>query len=178
MNIKERYNKIAVPEMRKKFGYKNDLAVPRIIKVVVSTGFGFKKDDKEKMANIEKSFSLIAGQKPKVNKAKKSIASFKLRQGMPIGYSATLRHTRMHDFLDKLVNVAIPRVRDFRGLSPDLIDEAGNLTIGFKEHIVFSEAANEDIRSSFGLGVTVVTNVKKREEALDLFKFIGFPFKK
>ncbi|MBI4692130.1 MAG: 50S ribosomal protein L5 [Candidatus Terrybacteria bacterium] len=176
--IKENYNKIAVPEMRKKFGYKNDLAVPKIIKVVVSTGLGSKKDDKEKMANIEKSFSLITGQKAKINKAKKSIASFKLRQGMPIGYSVTLRGRQMYDFLDKLVNVAIPRVRDFRGLSPDLIDETGNLSVGFKEHIVFPEATGDDIRSVFGLGATVVTSAKTKEKTLELLKLMGFPFSK
>jgi len=177
MNVKEKYSKIAVPEMKKKFGYKNNLAVPNIVKVVVSTGLGSKKEDKEKMANIEKSFVFLTGQKAKINKAKKSIASFKLRQGMPIGYSVTLRGQRMYDFLDKLVNVAIPRVRDFRGLNPDLIDEAGNLTIGFKEHIVFPEATGDDIRSAFGLGVTVVTNAKTKERALELLRLIGFPFK-
>lgn len=177
MTIKERYNKIAVPEMKKKFGYKNNLAVPRIIKVAISTGIGSKKDDKERIDKIEKSLSLIAGQKPKVNQARKSIAAFKLREGTPVGYSVILRGQRMYDFLEKLINVAIPRVRDFRGLNPDLIDESGNMTIGFKEHIVFPEASGEDIRSAFGAGVAVVTNAKTKNEALELLRLVGFPIK-
>jgi len=150
----------------------------KIAKVVISTGIGSKKDDKAKIEAIEKSLALIAGQKPKVNQAKKSIASFKSRQGMAIGYSVTLRRKRMFDFLEKLINVTIPRVRDFRGLDQKLIDGAGNLTIGFKEHIVFPETSNEDIRSAFGVGVTVVTGAKTKQEALELLKYIGFPFKK
>lgn len=166
-----------MPEMKKKFGYKNDLAVPKIIKVVISTGIGSAKDEARK-ESILKSLTLIAGQKPKVNQAKKSIASFKSRQGMPIGYSATLRGKRMRDFLEKLINITIARVRDFRGLSPQLIDQAGNLTIGFKEHIVFPETSNEDVRTAFGLGVTVVTSAKTKQEAEELLRLIGFPFKK
>jgi large subunit ribosomal protein L5 len=150
----------------------------RIIKVVVSAGLGSRKDDKEKMKGLEKSLSLITGQKPKVNLAKKSIAGFKLRQGMPIGYSVTLRGTRMYDFLEKFINVALPRMRDFRGLSPDLIDEAGNMTIGLREHIVFPEVSKEDIKSAFGLGVTIVTNAKTKEEAFEIFRSSDFPFKK
>ncbi len=161
--------------MKKKFGYKNNLAVPKIAKVVISVGVGSLKDDAKREA-IEKSLTLIAGQKMKVNKAKKSIASFKLREGMPIGYSATLRGDRMYDFLEKLINVAIPRIRDFRGLSVDLIDDSGNMTIGFKEHIVFPEAAGEDIRSAFGFGVTINTSAKTKEEAAELLKLLGFPF--
>jgi len=149
----------------------------KIVKVVVSTGIGSVKDEPKK-ESILKSLTLIAGQKPQTNQAKKSIAAFKSRQGMSIGYSATLRGKRMCDFLEKLINVAIPRTRDFRGLDPKLIDNAGNLTVGFKEHIVFSETAGEDVRSAFGLGVTIVTNAKKKEEALELLKSIGFPFKK
>jgi large subunit ribosomal protein L5 len=149
----------------------------KIIKVVVGTGIGSIKDEPRKQG-IEKSLTLIAGQKPKVNQAKKSIASFKSQKGAPIGYSATLRGQRMYDFLEKLINIAIPRVRDFRGLNLNLIDQAGNLTIGFKEHIVFPEAAGEDVRSAFGLGVTVVTSAKTKEKASELLKLLGFPFKK
>ncbi len=163
--------------MKKKFGYKNNMAVSKIVKVVISTGIGSIKEEPKKQS-IEKSLTLIAGQKPKVNQAKKSIASFKSRQGMPIGYSATLRGQRMFDFLEKLINVTIPRVRDFRGLNLNLIDQAGNMTIGFKEHIVFPEAASEDVRSAFGVGVTIVTSAQTKEEASELLKLIGFPFKK
>lgn len=156
-NLKEKYNKI--------------------IKVIVDTGIGSIKDEPRKQS-IEKSLTLIAGQKPKVNQAKKSISSFKSQKGMPIGYSATLRGQRMYDFLEKLINIAIPRVRDFRGLDLNLVDRAGNLTIGFKEHIVFPEAAGEDVRSAFGIGVTIVTGAKTKEAALELLRNIGFPFKK
>lgn len=175
--LKEKYNKVAVPEMKKKFGYKNDLAVPKITKVIISTGIGSLKDDARKIS-IEKSLNLIAGQKAKANQAKKSIASFKLRQGTTIGLSVTLRNKRMHDFLDKFINITIPRIRDFRGLSQKLIDEVGNMTIGLKEHIVFPETSGEDVRSAFGMGVTIVTSAKTKEEAFELLKLMGFPFSK
>lgn len=175
--LKEKYNKKAVPEMKKKFGYKNDMAVPGIVKVVVSTGTG-KVQDKNKKKFIEETLAVIAGQKVSENRAKKSIASFKLREGEDIGYSVTLRGKRMYDFLEKLINVTIPRIRDFRGLDPKIIDKAGNLTIGFKEHIVFPEVSDHDVRDTFGLGVTVVTSAKTEEEALGLFSLLGFPFKK
>ncbi|KKT21267.1 MAG: 50S ribosomal protein L5 [Parcubacteria group bacterium GW2011_GWB1_43_8] len=174
--FKEKFNKVVIPGMNKKFGYKNAMATPKIIKVVASAGIGSFKDEAKKEAAL-KSFTLVVGQKPLVNKAKKSIASFKLRQGMPVGYSATLRGNRMYDFLEKLVNVAIPRVRDFRGLEQKLVDQTGNLSIGFKEHISFPESAGEDVRAAFGLGVTIVTTAKSKEEALELLKLAGFPFK-
>lgn len=176
-NIKEKYNKTVMPEMKKKFGYSNILAVPKIEKVIVSAGTGsFKEEIKKDESG--KSLAAITGQKPVVNRAKKSIASFKLREGMPVGYSVTLRGGRMYDFLDRLINVAIPRVRDFRGLSENLVDETGNMTVGFKEHIAFPETAGGDVRSAFGLGVTVVTTAKNKEEALSLLKLVGFPFKR
>lgn len=174
--FKEKLNKVATPEMSKKFGYKNALAIPKIMKVVLSVGIGSFKDEAKKESAL-KAFTKIAGQKPLVNKAKKSISSFKLREGMVVGYSATLRGDRMYDFLEKLVNVTIPRVRDFRGLEPKLVDETGNMSIGFKEHIAFPESADEDVRSAFGLGVTVVTTAKSKEEAFELLKLAGFPFK-
>ncbi|HDH04056.1 MAG TPA: 50S ribosomal protein L5 [Candidatus Campbellbacteria bacterium] len=174
--LKEKYNKTVVPEMKKKFGYKSNFAVPKILKVVISTGTGSLKDENKKKI-IEKSLALITGQKPVENPAKKSIASFKLRQGMTIGYSVTVRRKRMYSFLEKLINAAIPRIRDFRGLDSSSIDETGNLTIGFKEHIVFPEVSDQDVRESFGLGVTVATNAKTKPEAVELLKFIGFPIK-
>lgn len=177
MSIKEKYNKIVVPEMKKKFGYKNILAVPRIVKVAVATGIGSMKDE-EKKKNIESSLSAITGQKPVQNIAKKSIATFKTREGMVIGHSVTLRGNKMYDFLEKLINVAIPRIRDFRGLDPKAIDAQGNMTIGFKEHTVFPETASDDVRKAFGLGVTIATTAKNKEEALEFFKLTGFPFKK
>ena len=175
--VKEKYNKTVVPEMRKKFGYKNNLAVPKIIKIVVSSGTGSLKDESKKEA-VEKALALITGQKPLVNRAKKSIASFKLRQGMPIGYSVTLRKGMMYDFLDKLIGITFPRVKDFRGISYNAVDEMGNMSVGFKEHTSFPEAAGEDVRSAFGLGVTIVTTAKSKDEAVEMLKGIGMPFSK
>jgi len=163
--------------MKEKFGYKNDLAVPRIIKVIVNTGVGSVKDEKQ-FEFIEKQLALIAGQKPAKRLAKKSIASFKLRQGALAGYSVALRSGRMYDFLDRLLNIAIPRIGDFRGLNPKAVDEAGNITIGIKEHTIFPEISEEEIKMIFGLEVTIVTTAKTREEALELFRLLGFPFKK
>jgi large subunit ribosomal protein L5 len=176
-SIKEKYKKIAIAEMKKKFGYKNDLAVPKIIKVVVNTGVGRIKDEKELEA-IEKQLSLITAQKPVRRPAKKSIATFKIRQGALAGYSTTLRGEMMYDFLDRLINIAIPRIGDFRGLDPKAVDGAGNLTIGIKEHTIFPEISEEDIRFIFGLEATIVTTAQTREEALELFKLLGFPFSK
>ena len=176
-DLARQYKEKIIPEMKKKFGYDNDLAVPRIVKVVVSSGTGSIKDEAKK-ENIRKSLALITGQKPIENKARKSIASFKTRKGAVIGYSATLRGKRMYDFLERLVKVAIPRVRDFRGIDPKNIDSQGNLNIGFREHIVFPEVSDQDVRESFGLGVTVVTTAKTKEEAIELLKLFGFPFKK
>ena len=177
MNFKEKYNKEIIPEMKKKFGYKNNLAVPKITKVVVGIGTGSVKDNAKKDL-IQKSLALIAGQKLRENPAKKSIATFKLREGSIIGYSTTLRGKRMHDFIQKFINVALPRVRDFRGLDSESVDEIGNFSVGIKEHTVFPETGDEDIRSAFGFGVTVVTTAKTKEEALELLKLTGFPFKK
>lgn len=163
--------------MMKKFGYKNLMAVPKIEKAVINTGIGSVKDDSQK-ETILKQLSLITGQKLSERPAKKSISTFKLRQGSIVGYSVTLRGRKMNDFLDKMINVAIPRKRDFRGLNPKSVDEAGNLTIGFKEHIVFPEMASEDVRYFFGFSVTIVTTAKTKQEALDLFRLLGFPFTK
>lgn len=172
---KKHDNKEIVSEMKKKFGYKNNLAIPKIVKVVISTGIG-KVSDKAKREAIEKTMTLIAGQKVYENKAKKSIASFKSREGMVIGLTATLRGKRMNDFLGKLINITLPRVRDFRGLNMKSIDEAGNFSIGFKEHTVFPEASEDDVRSAFGLSVTIVTTAKTKEEAIELLSLTGIPF--
>ncbi len=163
--------------MKKKFGYKNDLAVPKIIKVVVNTGVGSVKDEKQ-VEVIEKQLALIAGQKPAKRTAKKSIASFKTRQGTLVGYSATLRGQRMYDFLDRMLNIAMPRIGDFRGLDPKAIDDAGNLSIGFKEHTIFQEISEEEIKMIFGLQAVIVTTARTQPEALELFKPLAVPFKK
>lgn len=175
--IREKYKKIVVSEMKKKFGYKNEMAVPKIVKVVVNTGVGSVKDEKI-LENIESHLALITGQKPVKKSAKKSIASFKIRQGDLAGYSVTLRGQRMYDFLDRLINIAIPRIGDFRGLNPGAVDESGNFTIGVKEHVIFPEISEEDIKTIFGLEATIVTTAKNRDQALELFKLLRFPFKK
>jgi len=176
-NLKEKYYKTVAGAMKEKFGYKSVMATPRMVKVVLSAGTGSFKDEAKKPI-VEKSLAAITGQKPLVNKAKKSIASFKLREGMPIGYSVTLRGGRMYDFLDKLINITMPRVKDFRGINPEAIDDSGNLTIGFKDHVAFPETAGDDARNAFGLGITLVTSAKSKEEAVELLKLIGIPFYK
>ena len=175
--LQEKYKKIVVPEMKKKFGYKNEMAIPRIVKTVVNSGVGSIKDEKQ-VEIIEKQLSLITGQKPAKRLAKKSIASFKLRQGALVGYSVTLRGQKMYDFLDRFLSTAIPRIGDFRGLDLKAVDSAGNFSIGVKEHTIFPEISEEDIKMIFGFEVTMVTSAKNREEALELFRLLGFPFKK
>lgn len=177
MNLKEKYQKKSVPELKKKFGFKSDLAAPRLIKAVVNVGLGTRYDAAQKDI-IKKHLALITGQKPADKKAKKSIASFKVRKGAAIGLAVTLRGKRMYDFLDKMVNVALPRMRDFRGLALKSVDKSGNLTVGFKEQTIFPEIIQETDRLNFGLEVTIVTNAKTRDQAIELFKLLGFPFAK
>lgn len=156
------------------FGYKNKMQAPRLVKVMVSSGVGSVTDKKRKEM-IGDRLAKITGQKPRVTTAKKSIAGFKLREGEHVGYQVTLRGARMHDFLEKIVHVALPRTRDFRGISPKGIDEMGNYSFGIKEHTIFPEAAEEDVRDVFGLGVTVVTNCKTKKECEAFMRYIGLP---
>lgn len=174
--IKEKLKKL-VPELKQKLGIDNVMALPRITKVVVSAGTGSFKDKKKNEVVLDR-LAKITGQKPVSRGAKKSIASYKTRQGDIVGHLVTLRGDRMYGFLDKLVNVAIPRMRDFRGLDPKSIDEMGNFTIAVKENTVFPETSDEDLRDVFGFAVTIVTTAKSKKEALDFFKIIGFPLKK
>lgn len=177
--LQEKYQKEVIPAMKEKFGYKNDLAVPKIEGTIVNVGIGSSalKDEKTQEI-ISKGLTLITGQKPVPTLARKAIAGFKTRKGMVVGLKITLRGKRMFEFLSRLINVALPRTRDFRGLSPKSIDQGGNLTIGIKEHIIFPEISGEDIKKVFGLEVTVISSAKKRKEALELFKLLGFPIKK
>lgn len=155
----------------------NPMQAPRIEKVIVSTGTG-KIEDKNKLELIQKRLADITGQKPSPRPARQSIASFKLRQGDIIGYQVTLRGTRMQHFLDKLVHVALPQTRDFRGLKVTAIDEMGNYTLGIKEHTIFPETADEEIKDVFGLAITIVTTAKTKEEAEALLRYINLPLKK
>ena len=175
--ILEKYKKEVIPTMKEKFGYQNDLAVPRITKVAVNTGIGKALKDEKMQETISKDLAMITGQKPVSCLAKGAISGFKIRKGMKVGLKTTLRGKKMYEFLDRLVGATIPRIRDFRGLLEKSIDKEGNLTIGIKEHIVFPEIAHEDVRLIFGLEVTVVTNAKDRNEAVELFRLLGFPIK-
>jgi len=177
VSVKEKFEKNVIPAIKEKFGYKNNMAVPRIEKVVISTGTG-KITDKQKMELIPDRLAKITGQKPASRPAKKSIATFKLREGDVIGQQVTLRGQRMYDFLDRLINIAIPRQRDFRGINISGVDEMGNLTIGIKEHTIFPETSDEELKNVFGMSVTIVTGAKNKEQAEELFRQIGIPFKK
>ncbi len=160
-------------------GYKNKLASPRLTKVVVSvgTGSGMKKSP-ERNKLVASRLATITGQKPALRTAKQSIASFKIRQGDPVGLSVTLRGARMYHFLDKLIHIAIPRTKDFRGLDSKAVDAMGNVTLGIKEHTIFPETADEDLRDVFSLAVTIVSTAKTKDEAIKFFTHLGVPFKK
>lgn len=174
--IKEKQNK-TFDVFKGSFGYKNAMQAPKITKVTVSVGTGSVKD-KAKAELIADRVARITGQKPSPRAAKKSIATFKSRQGDTIGYLATLRGARMLAFLDKLFNIAIPRTRDFKGLNRTAIDDMGNLTIGIKEHTIFPETADEELKNVFGIAVTIVTTAKNKKEAIAFFGHLGVPFKK
>jgi large subunit ribosomal protein L5 len=162
-----------------KFGYKTKLAAPRLQKIVISSGTGSAmKKDKEKNKLILDRLTRITGQRPTLRSAKKSVASFKVRQGDPIGVAVTLRGARMFHFLDKLINVALPRTKDFRGIDKKVVDSVGNMTLGIKEHTIFPETSDEDLRDVFGFGITMVTTAKTKAEALAFFEYLGIPFKK
>ncbi|MCX6721918.1 MAG: 50S ribosomal protein L5 [Candidatus Staskawiczbacteria bacterium] len=182
-SLKEKYNKEVVPEMMKKLGYKNRMAVPSIRKVVLNSSFGKavvgkSASEREKIFNlIMQDLSLIAGQKTSLVKSRKSIAGFKLREGLEIAAVVTLRKSRMWDFLERFIYLSLPRSRDFKGLDPKSIDKNGNFSIGFKEHISFPEIFTEKEKTIFGLEITVVTNAKSKEEGLELYKLLGFPMR-
>jgi large subunit ribosomal protein L5 len=175
-SIKTKQKK-AFAEMKSVFGYKNSMQAPRLVKAVVSTGTGKSRDPKRNDLIVDR-LSKITGQKPALRGAKKSIASFKVREGDPVGITVTLRGDRMQSFLDKLINIAIPRMKDFRGLDAKAIDEIGNYTLGLREHSIFTETSNEDLKDVFGLAITVVTTAKTDKEAKAFLDILGFPFKK
>lgn len=175
ISLKDHYRQVVVPAMQAEFGLKNTLAVPKIGKVVINVGLGQGKD--AKIAEVAvKTLNRIAGQKPVLTLAKKSISNFKIRQGMVVGASVTLRGTRMYDFLEKLLRVTLPRVRDFRGISAKSIDAQGNLAIGFREHLIFPEIRSDEVEAIHGLEIAIATNAKNRDKGRKLFEFLGFPF--
>lgn len=177
VRLKEKYNKEILPHLVKQFGLKNTWAAPRLVKVVLNVGAGQNLKDAKFSEMVEKNLGLITGQKPQKTLAKKSISNFKIREGMEIGMKVTLRRKRMYDFLDKLINVTLPRIRDFRGLPPTCLDKRGNMTIGFKEQISFPEISAEGIEKLHGVEISIVTTATKREEAMELYKSLGFPFR-
>lgn len=168
--------KNAFTTLKGELGYKNPMQAPRVLKAIVSVGIGSVKD-KKKVELIADRIAKITGQKPALRGAKKSIASFKVREGDPSGYQITLRGPRMLGFLDKLFHVALPRTKDFRGISEKAVDAIGNITIGIKEHTIFPETSDEDIKDIFGLAVTIVTTAKTKKEGLAFFKYLGIPLK-
>ena len=160
--------------LAKDFGYTSPMQSPRIIKVVVSSGVG-KKRDKKQLEVIEDRLAKITGQKPSTRPAKISIASFKVREGDTVGLQVTLRGARMYDFIDKLIHIALPRTRDFRGLKASAIDDMGNLTVGIREHTIFPETSDEDLKDVFGFAVTIVTTAKNKAESEAFFRHLGMP---
>lgn len=183
IRLKEKYAKEVIPKMMEKFGYKSPMAVPRVEKVVINTGFGklivSKTGDEQKKTSqaILDDLSLICGQKPVLTKAKKAISSFKLRKGMAIGARVTLRSKKMYDFLERIIHIGFPRVRDFRGIDQKSFDEKGNLTVAVKEHTAFSEISPEKVKNIFSFEITVVVTAKTREEGVELLRLMGFPIK-
>jgi large subunit ribosomal protein L5 len=174
--LKSDYDARIVPAMIERFGYKNRLEVPKLEKIVLNMGVGEATQDKKRVETAAGEMELIAGQKPVVTKAKKSIAQFKLREGMPIGVKVTLRRERMYEFLDRLVTVALPRVRDFRGLNPKSFDGRGNYAMGLKEQIIFPEISYDRVDKVRGMDIIVTTTAKTDEEARELLRLFNFPF--
>jgi large subunit ribosomal protein L5 len=175
--LKDLYENAVRPQLIKEFNYRNIMEVPRLIQVVLNMGLGEAIQNIKILDNAVEELALIAGQKPVITRAKKSIASFKLRENMPIGCMVTLRRDRMFEFLDKLIHVALPRVRDFRGVSAKSFDGRGNYTLGIREHIIFPEINYDKIDKIKGMNITVVTSSKTDEEGRSLLKLLGMPFR-
>ena len=176
--LKEQYEKEIVPALMKKFNYKSVMEVPVLDKIVINIGLGDTKENPKELENAIADLAQITGQKPIITKSKKAIAAFKLRAGVPIGCKVTLRKGKMYDFANKLFNVALPRVRDFRGLSPKSFDGRGNYTIGIKEQIIFPEIKFDEVEKVRGMDIVIVTTAKTNEEAYDLLSELGVPFRK
>jgi large subunit ribosomal protein L5 len=174
--LQERYEKEVVPALMEKFGYKNIMEVPKLDKIVLNMGVGEAKDNAKVLESAMADMQLITGQKPIITRSKKSIANFKIRQNMPIGCKVTLRKNRMFEFADKLMNVALPRVRDFRGVSDKSFDGRGNYSLGIKEQLIFPEVEYDKIDKVRGMDIIFVTTAKTDEEARELLRFLGMPF--
>jgi large subunit ribosomal protein L5 len=177
LRIKERYQQEITPILVKDFGYTSPMQVPRVIKIVVNVGVGEALNDAKALDNAVRDISVITGQRPIVTRARRSIASFKLREGRAIGVKVTLRGQRMYDFLDRLINVALPRQRDFRGVSPDSFDGRGNYTLGLREQLIFPEIDYDSIDKLRGMEISVVTTAETDEEGRRLLELLGMPFR-
>lgn len=176
--LHKKYQKEAVPALEKKFGYKNIMSVPKILKVTLNVGINSRNTDSGLLDNVESNLRRITGQKPIRTKSRAAISAFKVKENMVVGVAVTLRGRKMYDFLDKLINISLPRIRDFRGVSLKNIDKQGNLSIGFKEHIVFPEIRSDEVERIHGLQVNITTNAKSREAGEELFRLLGFPMQK
>ncbi len=176
--LKEQYTSEIVPAMISKFGYKNIMQVPKLVKVVVNMGVGEAKDNPKVLENAVSDLTTICGQKPVITKAKKSIANFKIREGQPIGCKVTLRGEKMYDFTDRLINLALPRVRDFNGVNPNSFDGRGNYSLGLKEQLIFPEIEYDKIDKTRGMDVIFVTTAQTDEEARELIRLFGMPYAK
>lgn len=174
----EMYKQEIIPMLMRQFNYKNIMQVPKLHKITLNIGVGKATQDPKLLEDAVKDLELIAGQKPAIRKAKKAISNFKLRQGMAIGCMVTLRGARMYEFLDRLINIALPRVRDFRGVSDKSFDGRGNYSLGIKEHIIFPEINVDKVNRIYGMDITIVTTAKTDAEAYELLKAFGFPFRK
>ncbi len=179
----EKFKKNVIPAMQKEWGFKNVHAVPQITKVIINAGIGKvmttnPSNSKDYLERVQRALIAIAGQKPSIRNAKQSISSFKLREGTPVGLMITLRGTRKEDFIERFVNISLPRMRDFWGIPLKNFDERGNLNYGIKEHNIFPEVSQEVSGKPFGLEISFITNASKREQAISLFKLLGFPLKK
>jgi len=175
--LKKLYQEMVLPQMIKLYNYKNKMAVPKIEKIVINMGLGEASKNIKILDSAMEELSLITGQKPVIKRARKAISAFKIRKGMPIGCAVTLRGWRMYEFLDRLINIALPRVRDFKGLSPDSFDGRGNYTLGLTDQLIFPEIDYSKVEKLRGMNVTIVTTAKDNRQARDLLKLIGFPFK-
>lgn len=176
--LKDKYLKQVVPEMMKKFKYKSVMAVPRLQKAIINIGLGSATKDSKIMDEAVKELAVISGQKPIITRAKKSISNFGVRKDMPVGCKVTLRSDRMYEFLDKFINIAIARIRDFRGIPSDSFDGRGNYTVGVKEQLIFPEIDFDQVTNTLGMNITIVTSALNDEEGKALLKLMGAPFKK
>lgn len=171
-----RYREEIIPEMAKRFGYKNKLEAPRLAKIVINVGLGEATQDIKLLEAAQNELGMITGQKPVATRAKKAIANFKIRKNSAIGCKVTLRRAVMYEFLDRLISIAIPRIRDFRGLSPDSFDDNGNYSFGLNEQVIFPEIDLDKIMKAHGMDITIAVNAKTKDEAFELLKLFGMPF--